>query len=55
MSEPHRPLIAELERRIHEFEHYAEEHFGRFDRRDWITCLALGLAIPLLLLWLIHP
>jgi hypothetical protein len=55
MSEPHRPLIAELERRIHELEQHAEDHFGRFSRRDWILSTAIGLAIPLLLLLLFWP
>jgi hypothetical protein len=55
MSDPHHPLRAELERRIHEMEQHAEEHFGHFGRRDWILCIVLGVAVPVLLLWLIHP
>lgn len=48
-------LVAELERRIHELEQHAEEHFGAFDRRDWILATALGLVIPVVLLLVFWP
>jgi hypothetical protein len=55
MKEPDRSLLAELEHRIHTMEQHAEDSFGRFSRRDWLLCLMLGVAIPALLLWVIHP
>jgi hypothetical protein len=48
-------MLEELARRIHEVEQHAEDAFGHFSRRDWILCIVIGLAIPALLLWAIHP
>ena len=55
MSEPRHSLVEELERRIHELEQHAEEHFGTFDRRDWIIATAIGVLTPLALLLAFWP
>ena len=54
MSEEH-PLVAELERRIHDMEQHAEEAFGEFSARDWWLCVLIGLVIPAILLALFWP
>jgi hypothetical protein len=45
-------MLADLEHRIHELEHTAEERFGEFNRVDWTLSIGGALVIPYLLyLW----
>ena len=46
------PIIDDLERRIHELEQMAEEHFGSFTTLDWVFCVACSLLVPgVIYLW----
>ncbi len=44
----HLSVIAELEHRIHELEHIAEEQFGSFTWFDWLLCIGGALLLPYL-------
>jgi hypothetical protein len=44
-------LVAELERRIEEFEGLDESAFGRFTALDWLLCVLGALILPHLALW----
>ena len=44
--------MADIDERIHELEHTAEEQFGEFTRIDWLLSIAGSLLLPYLLyLW----
>lgn len=45
-SPHHLSVIAELEHRIHELEHIAEEQFGSFTWFDWLLCIGGALLLP---------
>ena len=55
MNEAPRPLVDELERRIHEMEQHAEDAFGPFGALDWWLCVLAGLVLPVILLALYWP
>ena len=40
--------MADIENRIHELEHTAEEQFGEFTRLDWAICIIGSLLLPYL-------
>jgi hypothetical protein len=41
-------VLAELETRIHELEHIAEEEFGSFTWFDWLLCIGGAVLLPYL-------
>lgn len=41
----------ELLRRIAELEAHDEADFGRFTAWDWVACVTLCVALPLLVVW----
>ena len=49
MASHHHSVLAELEHRIHELEHIAEEEFGSFTWFDWLLCIGGALLLPYLI------
>lgn len=49
VSSHHHSVLAELEHRIHELEHIAEEEFGGFTWFDWLLCIGGAVLLPYLI------
>ena len=47
--------VEQLGDRIRSLDAQPEEDFGRFTRWDWACCLAIGLGLPLLAVWVWAP
>jgi hypothetical protein len=54
-TKPGDPRARELVRRIEELEAHDEATFGQFTGWDWVVCVALGLVLPIFLMWQFAP